>query len=704
MPRSLSYALWAVVACLGAAAFAVMALKRGEAINAAWLLTAAVCTYAVGYRFYARIIARRIFALDDRRPTPAVRLDDGHDFVPTSKWVVFGHHFAAIAGAGPLVGPILAAQFGFLPGTIWIIVGVVVAGAVQDFVILCASVRRDGRSLGQLARDEIGSVAGWLALVGVFAIIVILIAVLAMVVVNALAESPWGVVSLALTIPIALLMGVWMRWLRPGRVIEASLIGLVLLGLALWAGQQAAQVAWVRELFTFTTAEQVRTAKVWVAIALVGYGFGASVLPVWLLLAPRDYLSSFVKIGVVGLLALGIFLVLPDLAMPAFNPQFEPGGAFAHGTGPVFAGGLFPFAFITIACGVISGFHALVASGTTPKLLAKESDATAIGYGAMCMESFVAVMAMIAACVLTPGVYFAMNSPEAVLGKDVVGAAAKVTSWGFSVTAEELTALAASIEEPSILSKPGGAPCLAVGMAKIFSRVTGDHLMAFWYHFAIMFEALFILTTIDAGTRVGRFLFQDLVGRVWPRFGLVSWQPAVWLASAAVVAGWGYFLIAGILDPLGGIYTLWPLFGIANQVLAAIALCVATAVIVKMGKARFAWITLAPLLWLVVVTETAGWQKLFSPAPAIGFLAKADQLGATLAGLRADTALPATERAAKIRTAERQRFNQRLNAGLCAAFLLVILAILADTAWECLAVLRGKRPLSDAAPGPGVIR
>ena len=701
MPRALSHLLWIGIACLGAGAFAVMALGRGETINAAWLLTAAICTYAIGYRFYARFIATRIFALDDARPTPAVRLNDGHDFVPTGKWVVFGHHFAAIAGAGPLVGPILAAQFGFLPGTIWIIVGVVLAGAVQDLVILCASVRRDGRSLGQLARDEIGTVSGWLALLGVFAIIVILIAVLAMVVVNALAESPWGVVSLALTVPIALLMGVWMRWLRPGRVIEASAIGLVLLGLALWAGQQAAQLPWMKELFTFTTVEQVRTAKVWVAVAIVIYGFFASVLPVWLLLAPRDYLSSFVKIGVVVMLALGIFLVLPDLRMPAINPQFAAGGAFADGNGPVFPGGLFPFVFITIACGVISGFHALVASGTTPKLLAKETDAKAIGYGAMCAESFVAVMAMIAACVLTPGVYFAMNSPEALIGKDVATAAATVTSWGFSVSAEELTALAASIEEPSILSKPGGAPCLAVGMATIFSAVTGDRFMAFWYHFAIMFEALFILTTIDAGTRVGRFLFQDLVGHVWAPFRRVSWQPAVWIASAAVVAGWGWFLIAGIRDPLGGIYTLWPLFGIANQVLAAIALCVATAVLVRMGKARFAWVTIAPLLWLAVVTETAGWQKLFSPQPKIGFLAQARAQDAIVAELRveppSEDPTVVEQRRRSIAKAERIAFNNRLNAGLCAAFLLVIVAIIADTARTCIRVLRQQR--QSGSPG-----
>ncbi|MBA3684669.1 MAG: carbon starvation protein A [Planctomycetes bacterium] len=702
MRRALPWIGWGLVAALGAGAFAVMALTRGESINAAWLLTAALCTYAVGYRFYSRFIANRLFALDDRRATPAVRLNDGHDYVPTGKWVVFGHHFAAIAGAGPLVGPILAAQFGWLPGTLWIIIGVVVAGAVQDFVILCASMRRDGKSLGQMARDEVGTVAGWLSMFGVFAIIMILIAVLAMVVVNALAESPWGCVSLALTIPIALLMGVWMRWLRPGKVIEASLIGLVLLGLSLWAGQWAAQTDWIRDLFTFTTKEQVTQAKVWVALTLIGYGFVASVLPVWLLLAPRDYLSSFVKIGTVAMLALGIFLVLPDLAMPAVNPQFAEGGRFADGKGPVFAGGLFPFAFITIACGVISGFHALVASGTTPKLISKESDARAIGYGAMCMESFVAVMAMIAACVLTPGVYFAMNSPDSLIGKDVAGAAATITSWGFSVSAEELRALAVSIEEPSILSKPGGAPCLAVGMAKIFSAVTGERLMAFWYHFAIMFEALFILTTIDAGTRVGRFIFQDLVGHVWKPFKRVSWQPAVWIASAVVVAGWGYFLIAGIRDPLGGIYTLWPLFGIANQVLAAIALCVGTTIIVKMGKARMAWITIAPLLWLVVVTETAGYHKLSSSEPGLGFIAKARQQDEVLARLRA-TPLPSDPVAAKERMAdegkaERIAFNNRLNAGLCVVFMGIIVAILVSSARECWLVLRGRRPLSDAAP------
>jgi carbon starvation protein len=703
MKRLLSFVAWSVIVILAVGSFAVMALKRGEPVNAAWLLVAALCTYAVGYRFYARFIARRVYALDDARATPAVRINDGHDYVPTSKWVVFGHHFAAIAGAGPLVGPILAAQFGFLPGTIWIIVGVVVAGAVQDLVILCASMRRDGKSLGQMAREEIGPVAGWVALFGVFAIIVILIAVLAMVVVNALAESPWGIVSLALTIPIALIMGVWMRWLRPGKVIEASIIGLILLGLSLWAGAWVADTPHLAKWFLAAvdadpavTAQNLIRQKVWIGVAIIVYGFFASVLPVWLLLAPRDYLSAFVKIGTVFLLAVGIFVVLPDLHMPAINPEFAPGGQFANGHGPVTPGGLFPFAFLTIACGAISGFHALVSSGTTPKLISRESHAPAIGYGAMCMESFVAVMAMIAACVLTPGIYFAINSSPDIIGRDVTAAASTISAWGdlFTVSPDELNKLARDIDEKTILSRPGGAPCLAVGMATIFSRVIGgEAMMRFWYHFAIMFEALFILTTIDAGTRVGRFLFQDLVKHVWKPFGNVSWRPAVWIASLVVVAGWGYFLIAGILDPLGGIYTLWPLFGIANQVLAAVALCVGTAIIIGMGKPKYALITVIPLLWLVVVTEVGGYQKLRSDDVRIGFLKQAEVRDADRAKIESSPEPvdePArTERAKQIAKHRRLAFNARLNATLCLGFMLIILIIIADTVRRCWINLKG---------------
>jgi len=699
--RALGVIIWPLVAILGASAFAVLALHRGETVSAAWVLIAALCTYAVGYRFYSRIISSRIFALDDYRPTPAMRLNDGHDYVPTNKWVVFGHHFAAIAGAGPLVGPILAAQFGYLPGTIWIIVGVVLGGAVQDLVILIGSMRRDGKSLGQMAREEIGPVAGWVALVGVLVIIVILIAVLAMVVVNALAESPWGVVSLTLTIPIALLMGVWMRWLRPGRVLEASLIGLVLLAAALWAGHLVHDLPPGHALRHFVTlGHEVRftigahavSGRELLAWSIIGYGFIASVLPVWLLLAPRDYLSSFVKIGVVVLLAAGIFWVLPDLRMPALVSQFADGGPFAGGHGPVSPGALFPFAFITIACGAISGFHALVSSGTTPKLIAQESHARPIGYGAMLAESFVAILALIAACSLTPGVYFAMNGSAALVGNDVATAAQRITAWGFTVTPEELSTLQAQVGVP-ILARAGGAPCLAVGMAQIFSAVIGGKTaMQFWYHFAIMFEALFILTTIDAGTRVGRFLVQDLVGRGWRRFGVIAWPPAVWIASAVVAGGWGYFLIAGVRDPFGGIYTLWPVFGLANQVLAAIALCVGTTLIVRLRKARWAFVTVLPLLWLVTVTQVGGWQKLFSDDPKIGFLAKVSELSKQIdAGGLTPAALT---------TLEAQRFNNRLDAALCALFMVIIVVIIIDAARACLRHLRGggMQPGDSGAP------
>jgi carbon starvation protein len=684
-----SILVWTVVSALGAVAFGALALHRGESINAAWLLTAALCTYAVGYRFYSRLIARRVFALDDARATPAVRRNDGHDYVPTHPAVAFGHHFAAIAGAGPLVGPILAAQFGYLPGAIWIIVGVVLGGAAQDFVILCGSMRRDGKSLGQMAREEIGPVGGWMALFGVFAIIIILTAVLAMVVVNALAESPWGVVSIGLTIPTALLMGAWMRWIRPGRVLEASAIGIVLLAVALLSGKWVADDAALAPVFTLKREP--------LALMLIVYGFAASVLPVWLLLAPRDYLSAFVKVGTVFLLAAGIFIVLPDLKMPAIVAQFGDGGVFADGKGPVTPGTLFPFAFITIACGSISGFHALVSSGTTPKLLAKESHARFVGYGSMLMESFVATMALIAACALTPGLYFAMNAPAAKIGVDPAAAATAISSWGFVITPGEIEQAASDIGEKTILSRAGGAPCLAVGMAQIFAQVfPGPVAMKYWYHFAIMFEALFILTTIDAGTRVGRFILQDLVGHAWPRFGDVSWKPAAWIASAVVAGGWGWFLVQGVRDPLGGIYTLWPVFGIANQVLAAIALCVGTAIIVRMGRARFAFVTIIPLLWLIVVTETAGWQKLRSPDPAVGFLAKIHTLEDQVAKLSAE-AVPDT---AKIAGLQRQAMNQRIDAFLCAAFMAAILVVALDTARECAACLSGGRLRGSAPRAP----
>lgn len=672
-PRSALAALgWALVALLGAGALGLLALRRGEPVSAIWLLVAAVCTYAIGYRFYSAFIAARIFALDDRRATPAQRLSDGRDYVPTNRWIVFGHHFAAIAGPGPLVGPTLAAQFGYLPGILWIVVGVVLGGAVQDFVILCSSIRRDGKSLGQMARDEIGPIAGFTGMVAVLGIMVVLLAVLALVVVNALRSSPWGTVTIGLTIPIALLMGVYMRWMRPGRVLEASAMGLVLLVIALYAGRWVAEQPALAAAFTLNGKT--------LAIAIMAYGFAASVIPVWLLLAPRDYLSAFVKIGVVIALAAGILVALPPLQMPALT-------RFTDGTGPVFAGALFPFAFITIACGSISGFHALIASGTTPKLLARESDARLVGYGGMLMESFVAVMALIAACALTPGVYFAINAPASALGTTAQSAAAAVAQWGFVVSPAELDALARHVGESSLLSRTGGAPSLAVGMAHIFSRVLGgDTAMALWYHFAIMFEALFILTTVDAGTRVGRFMLQDLGRHVWAPFGRSDWTPAVWSSSALIVAMWGHFLWQGVIDPLGGINSLWPLFGISNQLLAAVALCVATTIIIKMGKARYAFVTLLPLAWIVVVTMSAGFAKIFSPLPKLGFLAHAHVLHAARA---AGTLPPGVKSAGDL---GRMIANDYLDAAVAAFFLVAVLVVIADSAREWWAVLRGGKP------------
>ena len=671
MKKPLSVVLWIAIALAGALAFGRLALSRGETISAAWLLVAAFATYAVAYRFYSKFIAARVFALDATRRTPSQRLDDGRDYVPTNRWIVFGHHFAAIAGPGPLVGPTLAAQFGFLPGALWIIVGVAVGGAVQDFVILAASVRRNGKSLGQMAKEEIGPVAGVTSLVAVLGIMTVLISVLALVIVNALRSSPWGTVTIGLTIPIALLMGIYLRWIRPARVLEASAIGVVLLAVALYAGRSVAQDPRLAPTYTLGGTT--------LALLVMAYGFAASVLPVWLLLAPRDYLSAFVKIGVVLALALGILFVLPPLQMPALT-------RFTDGTGPVFAGKVFPFAFITIACGAISGFHSLVASGTTPKLLEREPDARLVGYGAMLMESFVAVMALIAACVLTPGVYFAINAPAGALGTTAESAAQAIAQWGFTVTPQELTSLASQVGESSLLSRVGGAPSLAVGMAHIFSNALGGGGgMALWYHFAIMFEALFILTTLDAGTRVGRFVLQDLGRHVWEPFGRVSWYPAVVLASALFVGMWGYFLYQGVLDPLGGINSLWPLFGISNQLLAAVALCVGTTVIIKSGRERYSWVTLAPLAWLVTVTLTAGWQKLFSSNPALGFLAKARALSN---GLAAGT-LPAGRTASDVR---RMIFNERLDATVAGAFMLAVVIVLAASLAEWNAVLRGRKP------------
>jgi carbon starvation protein len=683
MPKTLSVAGWSLLALTGAGAIGYIALSRGETISAAWLITAAVCTYLIAYRFYSKIVAAQVFALNAARPTPATRLNDGRDYVPTNKWIVFGHHFAAIAGPGPLVGPTLAAQFGFLPGMLWILVGVAIGGAVQDFVILAASVRRNGKSLGQMAKEEIGPVAGYTALVAVLGIMIVLIAVLALVVVNALRGSPWGTFTILLTIPIAMLMGIYLRWIRPGRVLEASAIGIVLLIFSLYAGKWVAASPTLGPMFTLSG-----TTLAW---SIMIYGFAASVLPVWLLLAPRDYLSAFVKIGVVVALAIGIILVLPPLQMPPIT-------RFIDGTGPVFAGKLFPFAFITIACGAISGFHALISSGTTPKLLENEKDARLVGYGGMLMESLVAIMALIAACVLTPGVYFAINAPAGLIGTTVETAAQTIQTWGFTVTPAELSALATNIGESSILSRTGGAPSLAIGMAMIFSNVFGGGAMALWYHFAIMFEALFILTTVDAGTRVGRFMIQDLGKHVWAPIGRTSWYPAVVMASALIVAAWGYFLYQGVVDPLGGINSLWPLFGISNQLLATVALCVGTTVIIKMRKARYTFLTLIPLVWLVAVTMTAGYQKIFSADPRLGFLSHAEGIGAALAS----GTLPASIASAEV--ARRLMFNDYLNTAVAAFFMLSVVVILAESMREWAAVLRGRKPaVSTEVPFDGAV-
>ena len=658
--------LWLLVALAGAAGWGVLALHRGETISAAWLVLAAVGTYLIGFRFYSRFLADRVLGVNDRRATPAERLANGRDFVPTSRWVLFGHHFAAIAGPGPLVGPVLAAQFGYLPGTIWIVVGVVLAGAVQDFVILFASMRRDGKSLGQMAKEETGPVTGILTMVAVLAIMVILLAVLALVVVNALANSPWGVFTILCTVPIAVLMGFWMKAWRPGRTLEATAVGVALLLLALVGGRYVAASPVLAPLFTWSALT--------LAYAVIAYGFVASVLPVWMLLCPRDYLSTFMKIGTILLLALGILLVLPPLRLPALTP-------FIDGTGPVFAGKLFPFAFITIACGAISGFHALVASGTTPKMLVRESDARLIGYGGMLMESFVAVMALCAAALLDPGIYFAINAPLASLGGTPEAAAAVIRGWGFTVTPGQITALAAEVGEKTLLGRTGGAPSLAVGMAHILSGAFGRGLMALWYHFAIMFEALFILTTLDTGTRVGRFMVQELAGHVWAPLGRTSWYPSTILTSALVVGAWGWFLVQGVGDPLGGINSLWPLFGISNQLLAAIALCVGTTILIKAGKARYTWVTLAPLAWVLVVTLTAGWQKVFAADPRLGFLAHA----ALTAGQVAAGSLDAARGARLV-------FNDRLDAALALGFMAVTVLVVLASARVWALVLTRRRP------------
>ncbi len=667
MNKVLSIVMWVAIAAMGAGAFGVIALSRGETLSAGWLVVAGVCTYLVAYRFYSRYLAYTVFGLDNRRATPAERLNNGRDFHPTNKWVAAGHHFSAISGAGPLVGPTLAAQFGFLPGTIWLIAGVVLAGAVQDMVVLCCSVRRDGKSLGQMAKEEVNPVAGIAAMLAVFAIMIILLAVLALVVVNALRDSPWGLFTIACTIPIALLMGAWMNNIRPGKVWEATTMGVVLLLVALVGGQWVANhPAWAAA-FTWSG-----TQLTW---AVVIYGFVASVLPVWLLLAPRDYLSAFLKIGTILVLGVAIILLMPPLQMPAVTQ-------FIDGTGPVFAGKLFPFAFITIACGAVSGFHALISSGTTPKMVRCESDCRVIGYGSMLTESLVGLMAMIAAATLDPGVYFAMNVGPAILGTTPESAAVAVAQWGFVLRPDQMSVLAQQMGEATLLSRTGGAPSLAVGMAGILGGVFTGAGLALWYHFAILFEAVFILTTIDAGTRVGRFMLQELLGHVYAPLGRYSWYPSIILTSALVVAGWGYFLYQGVVDPLGGINSLWPLFGIANQLLAAVALCVATTIIIKMGKLKHAWTTLLPLSWLAVATLTAGYQKVFSPLPGLGFLAHARSL--------ANSTNP---------DAARMIFNDRLDAALALFFMIVVVVVILASAreWYLVATKR-KAPQVHEAP------
>ncbi|HTO52986.1 MAG TPA: carbon starvation CstA family protein [Myxococcota bacterium] len=661
---------WSAVALAGASALAVLASARAEPLSSAWFLVAALCTYAVGYRFYSAFLAARALQLDDSRVTPAHRLADGKDFMPTNRWVVFGHHFAAIAGPGPLVGPILAAQFGYLPGTLYILIGVVLGGAVQDFTILVGSLRRNARSLGQMVREEIGPVGGAAALAGVLAIMVILIGVLSLVVVNAMFGSPWATSTVGATIPIALLMGLYMVRIRPGRVLEASALGVLLVLFAVVAGRWVADSESLRPFFDLD--------KKSLALLLIGYGFVASVLPVWLLLAPRDYLSAFIKIGTVALLAAGLLWVRPDVQLPALT-------RFVDGSGPVFAGKLFPFCFITIACGAMSGFHALISSGTTPKLLDRESDARIVGYGGMLMESFVAIMALLSAAVMQPGVYFAMNAPAALIGSDPAHAAEVISGWGFALDPSAFEALTRSVGEQTLLSRTGGAPSLAVGMAEIFSRALGgDALRALWYHFAIMFEALFILTTLDAGTRVGRFMIQELLGNFWEPLGRTHSLPANLLASGLIVAGWGYFLYQGVIDPLGGINSLWPLFGIANQLLAATALALVTTLFVKSAKPRFALVSLAPLLWLLSVTMTAGWQKIFHPDRRIGFLAQAEYLASQLA-----QAAVAPE---KLRETHAQIFNNRLDAVVTALFMALVAIVVLDAARVWWRILRGPAP------------
>ena len=671
--------IWLVIAIFGAFSLGVVALGQGESINALWIVTAAISIYLIAYRYYALYIAKTVMQLDANKPTPAVRLNDGLDYVPTHKNVLFGHHFAAIAGAGPLVGPVLAAQMGYLPGLLWLLVGVVLAGAVQDFMVLFISVRRNGRSLGDMVKEEMGVIPGLIAMFGTFMIITILLAVLALIVVKALAESPWGTFTVAATIPIAIFMGLYSRYFRPGHITEISLIGFVLLMLAIIFGGQVAADPTLAPMFTFDGKQ--------LTLMLLAYGVVASVLPVWLLLAPRDYLSTFLKIGTIVCLAIGILVVAPDLKMPAVTK-------FIDGTGPVWSGSLFPFLFITIACGAVSGFHALISSGTTPKLLENEMHAPLIGYGGMLMESFVAVMALVAASIIEPGIYFAMNSPAALIGTTPESAAAAISQWGFLITPEMLQETARNVGETTIISRTGGAPTLAVGMAQIFaSAIGGPGMMAFWYHFAILFEALFILTAVDAGTRVGRFMLQDLMGTVVPSLKNTQSIAGNLIASVLCVSAWGYFLYQGVSDPLGGINTLWPLFGISNQMLAAIALTLCTVVLFKMKRQQYAWVTLVPTTWLLICTLTAGMEKIFHSNPKIGFLANAQKFQAALAQ---DQILAPAKSMAQM---HQIIFNNYLNAGLAALFMLVLLSVVFYGIKQCMIALKSNQPTTQEAVG-----
>jgi carbon starvation protein len=673
----LKIAIWVVLAIGGAVALGTIALHRGEPINATWFVLAAGCFYLVAYRVYSAFIAAKLLALDDTRATPAERHDDGRDFVPTNKWVLFGHHFAAIAGPGPLVGPTLAAQFGYLPGTLWLIVGAAFAGCVQDFVILFCSIRRDGKTLGEMARDEVSKRGGIIAQLAVLAIMIILLGVVALVIVNALKSSPWATFTLAMTIPIALLLGLYLRFLRPGRVLEASIMGVAMVLFAVVAGRWVADSPAWASAFTF--------GGVSLTFAIIAYGFAASALPVWLLLAPRDYLSAFIKAGAIFSLAAGILLVRPLVLMPPLTK-------FVDGSGPVFAGKIFPFCFITIACGAISGFHSLISSGTTPKMIRHEGEARFIGYGAMLLESFVGVMAMVAACAMKPGVYFAINSPPSIVGATPLAASQTISSWGYPLAPETMTNLAHTVGETTLLNRAGGAPSLAVGMAQIFSNtIGGERLLSIWYHFAIMFEVLFILTVLDAGTRVGRFMVQELGGRVWKPLGRMNSMPGILLSSGIIVASWGYFLYQGVIDPLGGINSLWPLFGISNQLLAAVALVVATTILLKMGRLKWIWVTLVPMVWLVIITMTASYQKIFSGNPRIGFLTGANGLAAQIASGKIPVA--------KIGDLQRNIFNLRLDAVVTAVLAGMIIVLIAEAVEQWYAILRGaEKPVLHETP------